>query len=458
MRHPKDQDPVARLEAEEERWRKEDLARAVAKSPLRRTEFHTDSGIPVPDLLTPADIGQPSEREMEKYERDLGFPGRFPFTRGPRASMYRGRLWTMRQFAGFGSPEDTNQRFKYLLEHGVTGLSTAFDMPALMGYDADHPLARGEVGKEGVAVSTLKDFEILYGGIPLDRVTTSMTINASAIFALACYVAVAEKQGVSQAELGGTIQNDVLKEYIAQKEWVVGPRPATRIVVDMIEYTAKHMPKWHPVSISGYHIREAGATAIQELAFTVADGFGYVEECVKRGMDVDEFAPRLSFFWDVHNDFFEEIAKFRAARRIYAHVMRDKFGAKKPISMTLRTHAQTAGVSLTAQQPYNNVVRVALQGLAAVLGGTQSLHTNSLDETYALPTEESVRIALRTQQIIAYESGVDRAVDPLAGSYFVEYLTDETEERALAIIDKIEKMGGIIRAIEEGYPQPSIAA
>src|SRR6266446_9770425 len=457
MRHPKDRDPLARLEAEEARWRKDELSRAIAKSPLRRKEFHTDSGIPVPDLLTPADAGRPSEEEIEKYERDLGFPGRFPYTRGPQPTMYRGRLWTMRQFAGFGSPEDTNQRFKYLLEHGMTGLSTAFDMPALMGYDADHPMARGEVGKEGVAVSTLRDFEVLYDGIPLDRVTTSMTINATAIFALCAYVAVAEKQGVSQDKLGGTIQNDVLKEYIAQKEWVVGPRPATRIVVDMIEYTAKHMPKWHPVSISGYHIREAGATAIQELAFTLADGFGYVEECVKRGMDVDDFAARLSFFWDVHNDFFEEIAKFRAARRIYARTMRDKFGAKKPISLTLRTHAQTAGVSLTAQQPYNNVVRTTLQALAAVLGGTQSLHTNSLDETYALPTEEAATIALRTQQILAHESGIDRVVEPLAGSYYVEYLTDATEKRALEILARIDRYGGIIRAIEEGYPQREIA-
>jgi methylmalonyl-CoA mutase, N-terminal domain len=457
MADPKDKEAADRLRRETEAWREEEVARAAAKSPLRRAEFHTDSGIAIPDLLTPADVGRPSAEEVEKYERDLGFPGRFPYTRGPQPTMYRGRLWTMRQFAGFGSPEDTNQRFKYLLEHGMTGLSTAFDMPALMGYDADHPLSRGEVGKEGVAVSTLKDFEILYSGIPLDRVTTSMTINASAIFALCCYVAVAEKQGVSQDKLGGTIQNDVLKEYIAQKEWVVGPRPATRIVVDMIEYTAKHMPKWHPVSISGYHIREAGATAVQEMAFTLADGFGYVEECVKRGMDVDDFAARLSFFWDVHNDFFEEIAKFRAARRIYARTMRDRFGAKKPISMSLRTHAQTAGVSLTAQQPYNNVVRTALQALAAVLGGTQSLHTNSLDETYALPTEDSVRLALRTQQIIAYESGVDRVVDPLAGSYYVEYLTDEMEKRALQILDKIAQLGGIIRAVEEGYPQREIA-
>jgi len=446
-----------RLKAAREEWRKVELSRAAQKSPLRRSEFHTDSGIPIPDVLTPADVGDPSDADVARYERELGFPGQFPYTRGPQPSMYRGRLWTMRQFAGFGTPEDTNQRFKYLLEHGVTGLSTAFDMPALMGYDADHPMSRGEVGKEGVAVSSLKDFEVLFSGIPLDRVTTSMTINASAIFALCAYIAVAEKQGISQDKLGGTIQNDVLKEYIAQKEWVVGPRPATRIVVDMIEYTAKHMPRWHPVSISGYHIREAGATAVQELAFTLADGFGYVEECVKRGMEVDDFAPRLSFFWDVHNDFFEEIAKFRAARRIYARVMRDKFGAKKPISMTLRTHAQTAGVSLTAQQPYNNVVRTALQGLAAVLGGTQSLHTNSLDETYALPTEEAVTIALRTQQIIAYESGVDRVVDPLAGSYYVEYLTDETEKRANEILAKIERYGGIIRAIEEGYPQREIA-
>ena len=450
-------DALARLRAEQEKWRQEDLSRGVAKSPLRRAGFHTDSGIPIPDLLTPADVGEPSAEDVARYQEQQGFPGQYPYTRGPQPSMYRGRLWTMRQFAGFGTPEDTNKRFKYLLEHGMTGLSTAFDMPALMGYDADHPMSRGEVGKEGVAVSSLKDFEILFSGIPLDRVTTSMTINASAIFALCAYIAVAEKQGISQDKLGGTIQNDVLKEYIAQKEWVVGPRPATRVVVDMIEYTARQMPRWHPVSISGYHIREAGATAIQELAFTLADGFGYVEECVKRGMNVDEFASRLSFFWDVHNDFFEEIAKFRAARRIYARVMREKFGAKKPLSLQLRTHAQTAGVSLTAQQPYNNVVRTTLQALAAVLGGTQSLHTNSLDETYALPTEEAVTIALRTQQIIGHESGVDRVVDPLAGSYFVEYLTDETEKRCMAILGKIEKLGGIIRAIEEGYPQREIA-
>jgi methylmalonyl-CoA mutase N-terminal domain/subunit len=431
------------------RWKGSTLAKSLDKLPTRREAFITDSGIPIPELLTAAD------RKGERFE-DLGLPGEWPYTRGVQSTMYRSRLWTMRQFAGFGTPKDTNERFKYLISHGMTGLSTAFDMPALMGYDADHPMSLGEVGKEGVAISTLKDFEILFDGIRLDQVTTSMTINASAIVALAMYIAVAEKQGVSMDKLGGTIQNDMLKEFIAQKEWIVGPRPAVRIVVDMIEFCSKHMPKWHPVSISGYHIREAGATAVQELAFTIADGIGYVEEGVKRGLPVDEFAPRLSFFWDVHNDFFEEIAKFRAARRMWARIMRDRFGAKDPRSMMLRTHAQTAGVSLTAQQPYNNVVRVALQGMAAVLGGTQSLHTNSLDETYALPTEESVTIALRTQQLIAHESGVDRVVDPLAGSYYVEYLTDEMEKRAFDYIRRIDEMGGIIRAVEEGYPQKEI--
>jgi methylmalonyl-CoA mutase N-terminal domain/subunit len=363
----------------------------------------------------------------------------------------------MRQFAGFGTPEDTNQRFKYLLSQGMMGLSTAFDMPALMGYDCDHPLALGEVGKEGVAVSSLKDFEVLFDGIPLDKVTTSMTINATAIIAMAMYVAVAEKQGVPRAKLGGTIQADILKEYIAQKEWIVGVRPAVRILIDLIEYSVKNMPRWHPVSVSGYHIREAGATAVQELAFTLADGFGYVEECLRRGMTVDEFAPKFSFFWDIHNDFFEEIAKLRAARRIWARIMRDRYGAKDPRSLALKCHSQTAGVSLTAQQPVNNVVRTAMQALAAVLGGTQSLHTNSLDETYALPTEEAVTIALRTQQIIAHESGVTRVVDPLAGSYFIEHMTDEVERRAMEYINRIWEMGGIIRAVEEGYPQKEIA-
>jgi len=438
-----------RLAAAEKRWQAEELAKAIARAPTRRAEFVTDSGIPIPPILTPAD-------RRDEDAAALGFPGQFPYTRGIQPTMYRGRLWTMRMFAGFGTPADTNQRFKYLMEHGTTGLSTAFDMPALMGYDADHALSRGEVGKEGVAVSTLRDFEILFEGIPLDKVTTSMTINASAIVALCMYIAVAEKQGVPMEKLGGTIQNDMLKEYIAQKEWIVPPRPAVRIVVDMIEFCSRHMPRWHPVSVSGYHIREAGATAVQELAFTLADGIGYVEECVKRGLAVDDFAPRLSFFWDVHNDFFEEIAKFRAARRIWSRVMRERFGAREPRSWQLRTHAQTAGVSLTAQQPYNNLVRTALQALAAVLGGTQSLHTNSLDETYALPTEESVTLALRTQQLIAHESGVDRVVDPLGGSYFIEYLTDEMEKRALEYIRRIDEMGGIIRAVEEGYPQKEI--
>jgi methylmalonyl-CoA mutase, N-terminal domain len=430
-------------------WEKGELARSTARAADRQTEFTTDSGVPLPTVLTPAD-------RAREDTRDLGLPGQFPYTRGVQPTMYRGRLWTMRMFAGFGSPADTNQRFKYLMAHGTTGLSTAFDMPALMGYDADHSMSRGEVGKEGVAISTLRDLEILFDGIPLDQVTTSMTINASAIVALCMYIAVAEKQGVPMEKLGGTIQNDMLKEYIAQKEWIVPPRPAVRIVVDMIDFCSRHMPRWHPVSISGYHIREAGATAVQELAFTLADGIGYVEECVKRGMAVDDFAARLSFFWDVHNDFFEEIAKFRAARRIWARVMRDRFGARDPRSWQLRTHAQTAGVSLTAQQPYNNVVRTALQALAAVLGGTQSLHTNSLDETYALPTEESVTLALRTQQLIAHESGVDRVVDPLGGSYYVEFLTDEMEKRALDYIRRIDEMGGIIRAVEEGFPQKEI--
>ena len=444
-----DAQAVQALMADVRRWRKHTLGPMTAKSPLRKAVFQTDSGVPIPDVMTAAD-------RKSANPADLGLPGEFPFTRGVQPTMYRGRFWTMRQFAGFGSPSDTNKRFKYLVGQGMTGLSTAFDMPALMGYDADHVMSRGEVGKEGVAVSTLKDFEILFDGIALDKVTTSMTINASAIVALCMYIAVAEKQGIPMSKLGGTIQNDMLKEFIAQKEWIVPPRPSVRIVVDMIEFCQQHMPRWHAVSISGYHIREAGATAAQELAFTLADGIGYVEECVKRGMNVDDFAPRLSFFWDVHNDFFEEIAKFRAARRIWAKVMRDRFGARDPRSMQLRTHAQTAGVSLTAQQPYNNVVRTALQALAAVLGGTQSLHTNSLDETYALPTEEAVTIALRTQQLIAYESGVDRVVDPLGGSYYVEHLTDEMEKLANDYIRRIDEMGGIIRAVEEQFPQKEI--
>ncbi len=447
-----DQKDIEKLIAEKENWKTEDLARALKRMAPRKEQWVTDSEIPIPELPGPWDI--PAD---EDYQEKLGMPGRFPFTRGVQSSMYRGRLWTMRQFAGFGTPENTNQRFKYLLRQGMTGLSTAFDMPALMGYDADHPMSLGEVGKEGVAVSSLQDMEILFDGIPLDKVTTSMTINAPAIIVLAMYVAVAEKQGVSPDKLGGTIQADILKEFIAQKEWICPPRPSMRILMDMVEWATEHMPRWNTISISGYHIREAGATAVQELAFTIADGMGYVQAGKERGMDVDAFAPRFSFFWDVHNDFFEEIAKFRAARRMWAKLMRDRFGAKEQRSWLLRTHAQTAGVSLTAQQPYNNVVRTTLQALAAVLGGTQSLHTNSLDETYALPTEEAVTIALRTQQIIAHESGVDRAIDPLAGSYYVEYLTDEMEKRAFEYIDRIDEMGGIVTAVEAGYPQREIA-
>jgi methylmalonyl-CoA mutase, N-terminal domain len=447
-----DEKDLEKLIAEKESWSREDLQRALKRMGARKERWVTDSEVPIPEVPGPWDVDGEAD-----YTEKLGLPGRYPYTRGVQPSMYRGKLWTMRQFAGFGSPEDTNQRFKYLLQHGMTGLSTAFDMPALMGYDADHPMSRGEVGKEGVAVSSLQDMEILFDGIPLDQVTTSMTINATAIVALAMYVAVAEKQGIGPEKLGGTIQADILKEFIAQKEWICPPRPSMRILVDMVEWATEHMPRWNTISISGYHIREAGATAVQELAFTIADGMGYVEACKERGMDVDAFAPRLSFFWDVHNDFFEEVAKFRAARRMWAKLMRERYGAKDPRSWMLRTHAQTAGVSLTAQQPYNNVVRTALQAFAAVLGGTNSLHTNSLDETYALPTEEAVTLALRTQQIIACESGVDRVVDPLGGSYYVEYLTDEMEKRAFEYIHRIGEMGGILPAVENGYPQKEIA-
>jgi len=398
----------------------------------------------------------PAEVDREYMER-LGLPGEYPFTRGPYTNMYRGRLWTMRMFAGFGTPEDTNQRFKYLLKSGQTGLSTAFDMPTLMGYDPDHSMSLGEVGKEGVSVSSIEDMHRLFDGIPLDEVTTSMTINATAIVALSAYAAVAQERGIPLEKLGGTTQNDILKEYIAQKEWISPPRPAMKLVQDTMEFCARHMPRWHPISISGYHIREAGATAVQELAFTLADGIGYALAGMERGLDIDEFAPRFSFFFDVHNDFFEEIAKLRAARRIWSDVMRNRFNAKNPRSWTLRTHCQTAGVSLTAQQPYNNVVRTAYQAMAAVLGGTQSLHTNSLDETYCLPTEDSAKIALRTQQLLAHETGAVDVIDPLAGSYFVESLTDRVEEEAREYIRKIDDMGGILVAIEKGYPQMEIA-
>ena len=427
---------------------------APLKKPVSTTpEYRTMSGIPLKALYRPEDLEQSGWR----YDEQLGNPGEFPYTRGPHETMYRGKPWTMRMFAGFGTPEDTNRRFKYLLEQGQTGLSTAFDMPTLMGYDPDHARSLGEVGREGVSVASLDDMERLFADIPLDKVSTSMTINAPAAVLLALYVAVAEKQGVSPDRLRGTLQNDMLKEFIAQKEWISPIRAHMRIIRDMLAYCTRELPQWNTISISGYHIREAGATAVQELAFTLADGIGYVQLGVDAGLDVDAFAPRLSFFFDVHNDFFEEIAKFRAARRIWARLMRDRFGAKNPRSWLLRTHAQTAGVSLMAQQPLNNVVRTAMQALAAVLGGTQSLHTNSYDETYALPTEDAASLALRTQQIIAEESGVGSVADPLGGSYFVEALTDRVEAEAMAYIDKIEAMGGIVKAVEEGYPQREIA-
>jgi methylmalonyl-CoA mutase, N-terminal domain len=426
---------------------------APAAPPAEAAErrFTTVSDMPIEPVYTPAHL------DPFRYDQRLGDPGEFPFTRGAYPSMYRGKLWTMRQFAGFGSPEDTNARFRFLLDQGQTGLSTAFDMPTLMGYDADHARARGEVGREGVAVSSLADMETLFDGIPLDQVTTSMTVNCTASVLLAMYFAMAERRGIPLKALGGTIQNDMLKEFIAQKEWISPPTPSVRVIVDMIEFCAEHAPKWHAVSISGYHIREAGSTAAQELAFTLADGIGYVQAAIERGLDVDDFAPRLSFFFNVHNDFLEEVAKFRAARRMWATIMRQRFGAKQARSLLLRTHAQTAGCSLTAQQPLNNVVRVAIQALAAVMGGTNSLHTNSMDETLALPTEAAVLTALRTQQILAEETGVINTADPLGGSYAIEALTDRLEREAYAYIDKIDQMGGIIRAIELGFPQQEIA-
>ncbi len=421
------------------------------KAPPPERRFTTISDMEIEAVYGPADIAD------SEYDEDIGNPGEYPFTRGAYPTMYRGKLWTMRQFAGFGTPEDTNKRFHYLLGQGQTGLSTAFDMPTLMGYDADHERSLGEVGREGVSVSSLADMEILFDGIRLDQVTTSMTVNCSASILLAMYFALAEKQGVSLEKVGGTIQNDMLKEFTAQKEWISPPRPSVRVIVDMIEYCAEHAPRWHPVSISGYHIREAGSTAVQELAFTLGDGICYVQAAIERGLDVDSFAPRLSFFFNVHNDFLEEIAKFRAARRMWAKIMRERFGAKNPRSWLLRTHAQTAGCSLTAQQPLNNVARVAIQALAAVLGGTNSLHTNSMDETLALPSEPAVLAALRTQQIIAEETGVINTADPLGGSYAIEALTDRLEREAFEYIDKIDELGGMIAAIDEGFPQREIA-
>ena len=421
--------------------------RQASERPVR---FSTVSDMELEPLYTPGDV-------TGSYDDAIGNPGEFPFTRGVYGSMYRGRLWTMRQFAGFGLAEDTNARFHFLLGQGQDGLSTAFDMPTLMGYDADHERALGEVGREGVSVSTVYDMATLFDRIPLDRVTTSMTVNCSASILLAMYLVVAERNGIAWERVGGTIQNDMLKEYIAQKEWICPPRPALRIVTDMIEFCARKVPRWHPVSISGYHIREAGSTAVQELAFTIADGICYVDEAIKRGIGVDEFAPRLSFFWNLHNDFLEEVAKLRAARRMWARIMKDRFGARNPKSMMLRTHAQTAGASLTAQQPINNVVRVAIQALAGVLGGVQSLHTNSMDETLALPTEQAVMVALRTQQVIAEETGVTNTIDPFGGSYAVEALTDRMEREANDYIRRIDEMGGMVKAIETGYPQREIA-
>ena len=434
------------LEAAYQAWQESRLKGARE----RQEGFETASGLPVANLYTPLDV-----RDTD-YLRDLGFPGDFPYTRGVQPTMYRGRLWTMRQYAGFGSAEETNRRFKYLLANGQTGLSVAFDLPSQIGYDADDPMAAGEVGRVGVSVSSLEDMERLFDGIPLDRVSTSMTINAPAIIFLAMYQAVAEKQGVPPEKLTGTVQNDILKEYAARGTYIFPPRPSLRLVCDIFEYAAQHMPDFNTISISGYHMREAGCTAVQEIAFTLANGIEYVQQATARGLDIDTFAPRLSFFFNAHSDFLEEIAKFRAARRLWAHIMRDRFGAKNPRSWALRFHTQTAGSSLTAQQPLNNAIRVAYQALAAVLGGTQSLHTNSYDEALGLPTEESVMLALRTQQIIAYETGVASTPDPLAGSYYIEDLTNRLEREAQAYLARIDAMGGATAAIERGFIQREI--
>ena len=435
-----------------EKWKKEILEPALAKHPERREEFITTSSQKVDRLYTPLDTAHID------FPRDISYPGEFPYTRGIHSTMYRGRLWTMRMFAGFGSAGETNERFKYLLKQGQTGLSTAFDLPTLYGYDSDSPFAAGEFGECGVGVSSLEDMSILFNDIPLDKVTTSMTINSPAAMIWAMYIANAENQGVPKSKLGGTIQNDILKEYIAQKEYIFPPHPSMRLVTDTVEYGAKNMPRWNTISISGYHIREAGSTAVQELAFTLADGYAYADWAIERGLNVDEFAPRFSFFFNAHNDFFEEIAKYRAARRIWAKDMRYKYGAKDPRSWTLRFHTQTAGCSLTAQQPEINIVRVAIQAMAGVMGGTQSLHTDSMDEALALPSEKAVQIALRTQQVIAHESGVANVVDPLGGSYYLEWLTDDMERQARDYFDRIDSLGGVVPAIEKGFFQKEIAA
>lgn len=439
------------ISQETERWKNTTVKKAVDKFPLRKKHFKNLSDYEVKNLYTPSDIS-----ELD-YQKDLGYPGEFPFTRGVQPTMYRGRLYTMRQFAGLGTAADTNNRFKYLIKNGLTGLSVAFHLPTLYGYESSHPMSAGEVGKIGVAIDTIADMEKLFDGIDLGKISTSMTINGPAAVLLAMYIAVGNKQGVPTEKLSGTIQNDILKEYIAQKSYIFPPEPSMRIICDTIEYCTKYVPKWNTISISGYHIREAGSTAVQELAFTLADGFAYVEAAMERGLDVDEFAPRLSFFFNGHNDFFEEIAKYRAARRIWARHMKEKYGAKKPASYKLRFHTQTAGVSLTAQEPENNIIRVTLQALAAVLGGTQSLHTNSMDEALALPTEKAVKIALRTQQIIAHESGVTNTIDPLGGSYYVEALTDEMEKQAEEYFRRIEELGGVVPAIRKNFFQREIA-
>ncbi len=432
-----------------EKWY-QGMKEKIKKFPERKPEFVNTSGIPINCIYTPLDF--PEDQYLEK----LGFPGEYPFTRGVQPTMYRGRFWTMRQYAGFATAEESNRRYKFLLEQGQTGLSVAFDLPTQIGYDSDHEMATGEVGKVGVAIDSLKDMETLFDGIPLDKVSTSMTINAPAAILLAMYIAVAEKQGVPSHQLRGTIQNDILKEYSSRGTYIFPPNPSMRIITDIFSYCAEHVPQWNTISISGYHIREAGATAVQEVAFTLANGIAYVDTAIKAGLDVDKFAPRLSFFFNAHLDFFEEVAKFRAARRLWAKIMKERFGAKNPRSMMIRFHTQTAGCTLTAQQPYNNIVRVAFQALSAVLGGTQSLHTNSMDEALCLPSEEAVQIALRTQQLIAYETGVADTVDPLAGSYYVEYLTDEIYKRAEEYIKKIDEMGGAPSAIEKGYIQKEI--
>ncbi len=445
-----DKDYIEKINEKKKDWEETTVKKVTSKYPERYEKFYTNSNQEVDRLYTESDI-----QDLD-YLEDLGFPGQYPYTRGVQPTMYRGRLWTMRQYAGFGNAEESNKRYKYLLSQGQTGLSVAFDLPTQIGYDSDQPLSQGEVGKVGVAIDSLKDMELLFNGIPLDKVSTSMTINAPASVLLAMYIAVAEKQGVSPEKLSGTIQNDILKEYVARGTYIFPPQPSMRLITNIFEFCSANLPRWNTISISGYHIREAGATAIQEVAFTLANGIAYVEAAINAGLDVDEFAPRLSFFFNAHNDLLEEVAKFRAARRLWARIMKERFKAKKPKSLMLRFHTQTGGSTLTAQQPDNNIVRVTLQALAAVLGGTQSLHTNSRDEALALPSEDSVRIALRTQQIVAHESGVAETIDPLAGSYYVESLTNSIEQKAREYIEKIDQLGGSPKAIEKGYIQQEI--